>query len=283
MISVSLYGSLGNHLFQYAVCRTIAEMNGYEYHIPRNFQGTFFGCDLGVENDETNIVYPKIDNHDAIQRYDKNMLNISDGTRLNGYFQTEKYFLHNKKNILKWFYVPNNDDLLQKIFINENSCILNIRGREYKTIEDVFLHKKFWIDSMSEMKKINSNVNFLIITDDNELCRNWFPEIPNYHFNMIDDFTLINKVKYLIIANSTFSWWGAWLNENAKVIIAPKYWFRYNVSDNFWSPADSITKKFNYIDRNGKFQTSDECLNEITEKNYENLANYLISIGCEVL
>lgn len=282
MISVSLYGRLGNHLFQYAVCRTIAEMNSYEYHIPRNFLGTFFGCSLGVGHDNTDKVYPKSPNHDAIQRYDEKMMSIADGTKLEGYFQTEKYFLHNRENILKWFYVPDNPSLMQELEIDDNTCILNIRGNEYKNIKDVFLHIDFWKDSMNHMKKINPDVNFLIVTDDVQLSKTWFPNIKVYHGGIMDDFTLINKAKYLIIANSTFSWWAAWLNENANLIIAPKYWFRYNVSESFWSPGDGITKKFSYMDRNGNFQTSEECENEITEKNYEDLKEYLISIGCEV-
>lgn len=274
MISVVLRGNLGNQMWQYAVCRTVAEKNGYDFHIPRNFSGRFFGCNLGVSADETNKIHAE-EGHFSFQRFDENLFSIGDFTRLDGFFQSEKYILNNRKNILKWFPVPDIPDLLERVGVDENTCILNVRGREYKKLKDVFLNKKYWEDSMAKMLEINSHVNFIVVTDDPELCFSWFPGLPIYNYGVLEDLTLVHKAPYLIIANSSFSWWGAWLNEKAKRIIAPKYWFRHNVSNGFWSPADAITGRFHYMDRAGRLQTSQECQSEITEKNYADLAAYL--------
>ena len=52
------------------------------------------------------------------------------------------------------------------------------------------------------------------------------------------DFAILQNARYLILSNSSFSWWGAWTNQIAEVVIAPKYWAAYNVSKSFWSTAE---------------------------------------------
>ena len=78
--------------------------------------------------------------------------------------------------------------------------------------------------------------NFFIFSDDIKWCK--------YNLNLncnsvfvdnikssVEELMLIKHCKHNIIANSTFSWWGAWLNENKnKIIIAPKYWFKAKYS-----------------------------------------------------
>lgn len=266
MITVSLYGRLGNNLWQYAVCRTVAEKNGFDFHIPRNFPN-YFQLNLGVESFKVDNYFPFENNHDAIQKYDSEIWNIKDFTKIDGYFQSEKYIVNNRDNIIKWF---NLDKHLFKspIDIDENTCVINFRGGDYTSIEDVFLVKKYWDDSIKKMRDINKNMKFIIITDDIHTASSFFTDIKIYHFDVVSDFMIVRNAPYLIIANSTFSWWGAWLNEIANLIIAPKYWFRYNISNGWWSPSDSITTRFHYMDRDGNLQNYNECLSEITDFNY---------------
>ena len=71
--------------------------------------------------------------------------------------------------------------------------------------------------------------NFLVITDDKEWCLEWF-DLPNTQVSLTesaeDDLQLMSLCDHHIIANSSFSWWGAWLNPNKnKRVIAPKNWF----------------------------------------------------------
>jgi hypothetical protein len=269
MISISLYGRLGNHLWQYAVCRTVAEKNGYDYHIPRNFLGNnLFNCSLGVDLDLTTSCYPHCNNHDGKQAYDPNIFKIKDFTRLDGYLQTEKYILNNKSDIMEWFKLKSNYNANLSI-LDDNTCVINFRGGDYKDKSHVFLHKKYYYDSITHIKQIKPNIKFIVITDDVEEAKKYFPEYDAFHFGIINDYAIVNSAKYLIIANSTFSWWAAWLNNNSKITIAPKFWLRHNISEGWWMPADSLTTGFHYVDRNGKLSNYDECLSEITDLNYQ--------------
>ncbi len=267
MITVSLYGRLGNHMWQYAVCRTVAQKLGYEFHIPRIFEQNGLRCDLGTPHCNILQHFPHANHHDGIQKYDENIFSIQDNTKIDGYFQSEKYLLHNRDNILTWFNIPKNESLLQQLSIDHNTCIINFRGGDYKPMNDVFLNKKYYEDAMKEMRKVNPSMRFLVVTDDPEAASSFFPGIPVHHYDPITDLMLLKNAHYLIIANSTFSWWGAWLNDVA-YIIAPKYWFRYNVNNGWWSPSDALTSRFNYIGMDGILQTSEECRSEITDWNY---------------
>lgn len=270
MISVSMYGRLGNHLWQYAVCRTVAEKNNYQFHIPRTFLGEFFGCDLGVDYTTTTEFYPCQHNEEHIQPFDPKVFDIADGTQLDGFFQSERYILDNRANIIDWFRVSENSTIMKAVDFNANTCIIHFRGTDYKHIPDVFLPKKYYDDSIQLMKQHNPLVQFAVITDDQELARQYFPHFDIYQWGVIEDFMLLNKAKYLIIPNSSFAWWAAWLNETDPFILAPKYWLRHNISSGWWSPSDSLTSRFHYVDRQGIMSNYYQCLVDIPDDNYFN-------------
>jgi hypothetical protein len=272
MISVKLIGRLGNHLWQYAVCRTIAEKRGYLFHIPRDFLGSdLFDCTLGIEKD---LTYKE--HYDAFmcssmtaQFFNPNIFNIKDFTRLVGFFQTERYIADNKSNIQNWFSLKNvNKNLLSELNLDGEVCLINFRGGDYKTFSDHFLGESYWRYAVAEMIKINKNMRFVVITDDVTEAQIFFPGYPVYHFSVADDFCVISHAKYLIIANSTFSWWAAWLNKRSLITIAPKYWFKFNSSSGWWAPAESITKGFQYIDKQGHLTNSTQCIDEFNGQGF---------------
>ena len=149
------------------------------------------------------------------------------------------------------------------IVLDENLCVINFRGGEYRGLSAVLLRKEYWKDSINHMLSINPNMNFLVITDDVECARYFMPfEIPTLHIDIGFDFYVVNQAKWVILSNSTFGWWAAWLNQKTNKIIAPKYWARHNVSDGYWSTGDSYTSCFTYIDRDGNLYDFDTCKNE---------------------
>jgi hypothetical protein len=279
-------------MWQYAVCRTIAEKLGYEWGINPSpshdyFNGqsqmTFMNVDFGktVEGiiheyhepwktithvDEVNVTTL----NKSLYRIQDNTILLGDKGAKGGIYQSEDYIIDRKEDIKKWFEIKKEskdyyDSLLSEmgISLDENLCVINFRGGEYRSIPNVLLRKEYWKDAINNMLKINPNMKFLLITDDVP-CANIFMPFPikAIHVDVGFDFYVVNQAKWLIISNSTFGWWAAWLNITANKIIAPKYWARHNVSDGYWATGDAYTRSFTYMDREGNLFDYDTCKNE---------------------
>jgi hypothetical protein len=301
MITTNLTGNLGNHMWQYAVCRTIAEKLGYEWGINPitshdyfggKSQMTFMNVDFGKPIKGITLEY-----HEKWKNYrhtddvnitmlDESLYKINDNTILlgdngskGGIYQSEDYIIDRKEDIAIWFEIKKEakdyyDKLLldMGISLDDNLCVINFRGGEYKSIPNVLLRKEYWKDAINHMLAINPNMKFLLITDDTECANSFMPfPIKAIHIDIGFDYYVVNQAKWLIISNSTFGWWAAWLNKNANKIIAPKYWSRHNVSDGYWATGDSYTRGFTYMDRDGKlfdYETSkNEALAYYKDKN----------------
>lgn len=273
MITVSITNNLGNQMWQYAVGRTVAERLGYEFHIPRPFLGSelFANCDLGVENSIVHGQWPTGNAWSFRQPYDSSIFQIADFTEINGWLQSEHYIVDNRKKILEWFTLKNQpSQLLQDLELDDDTCVINFRGGEdYKThILDWFLHKNYYYNAIAQIKRINSNAKFLVITNDIEEAARFFPNYRIYHFDILRDYYAVNQARYLIIANSTFSWWASWLNQRTQFTIAPKYWLNYSTGTGRWLPSDSITSRYHYVDDVGNLLTAQQCMDELTADNY---------------
>jgi len=246
-ISISLTGRLGNHMWQYAVIRTIAEKNQCDFALHGDFLGKgIFDCDLGRKFNIDDVNDVRMDQRG--QKYNPDLMNAKSGDHLIGNFQCEKYFLNNKENVKKWFSFNENYQPPKDI---KDVCIIVFRGGDYKTLmRSAFLKGDFYKFSMQKMRELHGNLKFMVVTDDPTEAKKHFVNTKIVHFDALRDLYLISHAKYLIIANSTFAWWGAWLNDRVETIIAPKFWFRYN-QDDVWTPHGAKTKGFTYMDRNG--------------------------------
>jgi hypothetical protein len=98
-------------------------------------------------------------------------------------------------------------------------------------------------------------------------------DIPSLHDEIGFDFYVINKAKYVILSNSSFGLWAAWLNKEANLIIAPKYWARHNTSDGYWAIGDQYYRCFTYMDRDGQLCSYNQCKKEAI--NYYTLKNLI--------
>jgi hypothetical protein len=163
-----------------------------------------------------------------------------------GFFQSEKYFIHYKKIVLKLFSFPKiKDKLVQKhlnLIKNKNSVAIHIRRGDYLNNPKVryvhgILTEDYYKKSISYFKNRVKNPIFFIFSDDIELVKKTFFFFNKKKFIFVDtkssinDLHLMSNCKHFIIANSTFSWWGAWLSKNKyKIICAPKRWVRAKIS-----------------------------------------------------
>lgn len=246
MITTNLTGNLGNHMWQYAVCRTIAEKLGYEWGINPSpshdyFNGqsqmTFMNVDFGktVEGilheyhepwktithvDEVNVTTL----NESLYRIQDNTILLGDKGAKGGIYQSEDYIIDRKEDIKKWFEIKSEskqtyDSLLSDmgITLDDSLCVINFRGGEYRNIPNVLLRREYWRDAINHMLSINPNMRFLLITDDIQCANSFMPfPIQAIHVDVGFDYYVVNQAKWLIISNSTFGWWAAWLNENVK-------------------------------------------------------------------
>lgn len=299
MIATRFYNGqgLGNQLWAYVVTRTIAIDMGYDFGImsPEKFKGRdFLDLDFGYWKKDKFLTefrfppeLPSGIKHHFIERdiwhqkykcdirgFDERVKNIQDSTLLSGYFQSEKYIAHRRSEIKKWLQVRPEFDCRE--YSSENICILNIRGGEYKKFPELLLPKKYWSDAINNMLSVNPLLDFMIITDDVPYAQEMFPELLVKHFSIGKDYSIVKSAKYLILANSSFSFFPAWTSDELKYAIAPKYWARHNISDGFWACEFNLYKDWSWQDRSGVLFSHDEC-----EKEYFNYkkANNLDSMG----
>jgi len=284
MIITEIYKGqgLGNQLWCYVVTRVIAEDKKYKFGIknPNNFKcldfldlnfgenvingnspegGPAISLPKGIQHyyRERKITHP---NGSDIRIYDQNLINIPDNTKIDGVMQDEKYILHRKEEIRSWLKITDKYNTLE--YSKENICIINFRGGEYIRFPDLFLTQKYWNDAIKNMRNINPNIEFIIVTDDIKTARKFFPSFKIIHQSIGYDYSILNNAYYLILSNSSFAFFPAWLNQKVKKIIAPKYWARHNVSDGYWSCGYNIVKNFTYQDRDGTLFDYDSCIKE---------------------
>lgn len=294
MLTATLTGNFGNHLWNYVICRIVAEKLGFEWGINPvathdyyngSSQMYFMNIDYGKEvkvngtNQRGLNTYEGIPNeyYDTkkeyrgccINMYDPNVFNVKDNTMIHLISQSEEYLIDRREDILKWFELKNeyeveyNNRLSEVgITLDENTCVINFRGGEYRGIPNLILNKDYWSNSINHMLSINPNMRFVIITDDPECAKSYIGNYTCYHFDIGMDFYCINRSKYTIISNSSFGWWAAWLNVVSKLIIAPKYWSQHNVSDGYWGLGDQYVRHFKYMDRNNILSDFETCREE---------------------
>ncbi len=275
MIATELYKGqgLGNQLACYVATRVIALDRGFEFgiHHPERFKGADFmmldfgktvtggGNDIKYYYTERKTLHPITG--DDIRLYDKDLVTVLDGTKIDGLMQDEQYIDHRKNEIRAWLTVDPAFDCYD--YSDENTCVINFRGGEYTRHNNFFLTKKYWDDAVRYMISINKNFRFIVISDDPITAKKFFPHYDVFHFSIGKDYSIIKNAHYLILSNSSFAWFPAWLNENLKFCIAPKYWARHNISDGYWSLGYNITRGWNYMDREGVLYDYDTCLKEL--------------------
>lgn len=182
---------------------------------------------------------------------------MADNLYLDGYWQSEKYFFDIRNLLLEEFKFPKIESEYNRkildIIENSNSVSIHVRRGDYlnNNIYSNICSEKYYKSAINLiMKRINEPV-FFIFSDDIEWCKErlFSEREKNIHFvdnnqgeNSFIDMQLISLCKYNIIANSSFSWWGAWLNNyKNKIVIAPEKWVNIKKSKiNDILPSDWI-------------------------------------------
>lgn len=238
IVSTKLMGGLGNYMFQISAAYSVSVRDNkkllcdysdnmvphkpFSHYTQNIFRKIEFSNGIGNHTPigEPSFAYspiPKVDGD----------------VKLYGYFQSEKYFKHIRSEILFLFNL--NQEIKEKIsqkyshISNEDSCSLHVRRGDYLGLSN--FHPQQSIEYYTEATKvIGQDKLFVIFSDDIEWCKQNFDFLANKEFisgnEDYEDMFLMSSCQNNIITNSTFSWWGAWLNKNSnKKVVAPKKWF----------------------------------------------------------
>lgn len=257
---MSIVGGLGNQLFQYATAYSISkklnyklviDVSSYEKYDIHPLRLDNLSCEAEffykknifekiIYSPRLNKINPFIYTENCLS-YNKAVFNVRDNTRLYGFFQSEKYFKCYRDDLLKQF-KPDSDtlrkyDKLIKSIKRDSSLSIHIRRGDYVTNSSALkvhglCNHDYFNSAVSYINGIKNIKYIYIFSDDIVWCKENIsfdgeikfmeeknpPEIDMY---------LMSLCENNIISNSTFSWWGAWLNKNSnKVVIAPKDWFK---------------------------------------------------------
>lgn len=182
-------------------------------------------------------------------KFNPSILYCKDNVYLDGYWQSEKYFKDFAANIRRDFTYKNPPKELNLLLMNEidsvESVSVHIRRGDYvsntqtNSVHGVCDFEYYQSATNYIESKLGKKINYFIFSDDPAWVR------ANMEFghdavyvdhndasNNFEDMRLMSACKHHIIANSSFSWWGAWLNPNEdKIVIAPKRWFKTTTLD----------------------------------------------------
>lgn len=186
----------------------------------------------------------------AYFHFDKFFYKASSNTYLQGYWQSEKYFC-NYKNIIrldltiKEKYIIHLKEKAREMQL-QNSVAIHIRRGDYNQLKlqeyHGLLEASYYNNAINYLLSLFPDAKMYFFSDDPIWVKANIQIKSNLEFvsgeltkNNIEDFYLMSQCSHNIIANSSFSWWAAWLNNNPnKIVIAPKKWFnkaKHNTSD----------------------------------------------------
>jgi hypothetical protein len=262
MIIVRLIGGLGNQFFQYAMGRRLAEkhkttlkidISPFEEYKLHKYSLWAFNIqeDIASKEEIKALTYKK----EKHFHFDSDVLDSSDDVYLEGYWQTEQYFKDIPEIIRQEFSVKTplagRDKELAKQTKSCDAVSLHIRRGDYVPLtygDQIFdaCDLGYYFESIRLLLSQVQDPHFFIFSDDPEWARdNLKLSHPttlvdhNDASRNYEDLRLMGFCQHHIIANSSFSWWGAWLNPNPhKRVFAPKKWFNDNVRN--LDPKDII-------------------------------------------
>ncbi|MBI1327570.1 MAG: alpha-1,2-fucosyltransferase [Alphaproteobacteria bacterium] len=257
-VTIELHGGLGNQMFQYAAGYALAKHHGVgltldlrrfgEYKLrsyllnrfPLDTHTTLEGAEapalvhkikrrLGFLNKETGAVYNEPHYH-----FNDNFFTLAPDVVLKGYFQSWKYFETVADDVRRQFTnVPAKDLPADRVKVS-----LHVRRGDYVTdknaqkVHGVDL-ERYYKQAVETMQMLyGMDITFVLFSDDPAFIKEKFSHLQNIIVAEGDpeapeqDIALMSACDHHILANSTFSWWGAWLNPSkTKTVIAPRQWF----------------------------------------------------------
>lgn len=230
-------GGLGNQMFQISAAYALAVDNNdvakfsldscytpLQGHKASKYKTNIYKNIIDEKELKFSCIYEEQSHAFEEIQYRNNLL-------IKGYFQDERYFRRHKEQIMNLFHIDqkDKDSLNEKFdFVNKKYISVQIRRGDYLKFQDI--HPTCSLGYFKEaMAYFGLNKNYIFVSDDIEWVKKNFIG-DNYTYfeedNEILAITALTMSEHNIISNSSFGWWGAYLNRNRnKIVVAPKIWF----------------------------------------------------------
>ena len=279
MIITKLKGGLGNQLFQYAAGRAVAlhhkvplklDVTTFETYNPHNgyrLDQFAIQAEIAAENEIINlkgrstVLFSALRKAGLVKRksyfkekrssyFDASVFK-NNYVYLDGYWQNELYFSDIRELILEELSLNSSMNDLSFAYLEcikkNNSVSIHVRRGDYLNLKNInVLDVDYYMKAVEYIRKIVEKPTFYIFSDDLEWCKSSLAFLGDCIYvertqTEIDDLKLMSFCQHNIIANSSFSWWGAWLNQNPnKTVIAPKGWLLNDPGSSNVIPSDWV-------------------------------------------
>ncbi len=259
MIIVKIKGGLGNQLFQYAYGRYLSlklnkklkfDLSFYQQQDFRKFELQCFNVNhSGLINFKDKIFikgahhFPKFFNNYLIKEsgdnFDSPILDVDKNYYVDGYWQSDRFFKSIADVLKKDFQIKESlsdaNKSLIKTIKNTNSVSVHFRRGDYVSIpankDYNVCTKEYYSKALEIIESKTKDPRYFVFSDDIEWVKNniKFKHKHTFIDNNVNksyvDLYLMSLCEHNIMANSTFSWWASWLNQNPKkIVIAPRFW-----------------------------------------------------------
>jgi hypothetical protein len=260
MILVKTIGDLGNLMFQYSFGYSVARRLKTSFCLNKLRELAFF--ELDSDTPAANLMRKARFKAECLLRrpVEKNymafndaaytapkvvMADLADHCIYRGYFQSSAYYEGCEDEVKKFFKVKENlrrtfEERCKSFLEGPPLAVLHVRGKWHGDWERIALPWSYYENCMRRVKD-RENYRWIVITDDLPNAKTRVPPELNMEIvsgEVIDDFQLMNRARIHIMANSTFSWWAAYLNPDPNArIMAPNYWYGHRPEYQWEAPA----------------------------------------------
>ena len=224
-------GRLGNQMFQYAALYGTAFLRGFNLAIPKDGHHLLDTFELTSDIIEDSTKADKTYQEPGFL-YDLAIGTIDPNTELRGYFQSPYYFIHCEDRIREEFKFKSSiENKAKEIFAaikdDRPTCSIHFRRTDYldKSRYHHVQSSAYYNRCIQVILQNVPNAKFVCFSDDIEWCKDNLGDAFEFvHNSPAVDMAILAKCDMHIIANSSFSWWGAWLSKS-QVVLTPAKWF----------------------------------------------------------